>query len=589
MAIRLKEVDAVTVGVGWTGSILARELTKAGLTVVGLERGANQSPAQDFALPGIRDEFKYRLRTELMQDTAMETLTLRHAPSETALPWRRWGAFSPGDGVGGAGTHWNGVTWRFLPTDFEIRSHLTQRYGRNAIPPEMTLQDWGVTYAELEPYFDRFEKLCGVSGKAGNLGGQKIEGGNIFEGPRAAEYPNKPLTMAQCGLIFDKATKGLGMHPFPIPSSNNSAAYTNPEGLTLGACQYCGHCEFFGCEANSKASPHTCILPVLLKDPKYELRTNAYVNKIIYDKDARKVRGVVYIDRRTGEEYEQPANIVLLCAYPFNNTGLMLMSGIGAPYDPGTGQGVVGKNYCYQVTSNMQIFVDDEINPFIGTGVSPCAVDDWQGDNFDHGGLGFFGGGFISAAQTGGRPIQVRAVPPGTPRWGSEWKKATAQWYNHFFAINTHGSNYPHRNNYLDLDPNYKDAIGRPLVRMTFNLFENDWKMSAFLTEKAVQIGRAINPRHMGNAVPRRGNFDGRVGQTVHNTGGTIMGADPRTSVVNRYLQSWDADNLFVMGASVFAHNGGYNPTGTVGALAYWSAKAITEQYIKKPGPLVHA
>src|SRR5882724_195849 len=89
MAIRLKEVDAVTVGVGWTGSILARELTKAGLTVVGLERGANQSPAQDFALPGIRDEFKYRLRTELMQDTAMETLTLRHAPGETALPWRR--------------------------------------------------------------------------------------------------------------------------------------------------------------------------------------------------------------------------------------------------------------------------------------------------------------------------------------------------------------------------------------------------------------------------------------------------------------------------------------------------------------------
>jgi choline dehydrogenase-like flavoprotein len=103
MATKLKEVDVVTIGVGWTGSILARELTKAGLTVVGLERGSNQSPAQDFTIPSIRDEFKYRLRTELMQDTAMETLTLRHAPGETALPWRRWGAFSPGDGVGGAG------------------------------------------------------------------------------------------------------------------------------------------------------------------------------------------------------------------------------------------------------------------------------------------------------------------------------------------------------------------------------------------------------------------------------------------------------------------------------------------------------
>jgi gluconate 2-dehydrogenase alpha chain len=187
MATRLKEVDVVTIGVGWTGSILARELTKAGLTVVGLERGTNLTPSEDFTLPGIRDEFKYRLHNELMQDTAMETLTLRHAPGETALPWRRWGAFTPGDGVGGAGTHWNGVTWRFLPYDFEIRSHLTQRYGRNAIPPEMTIQDWGVTYAELEPYFDHFEKLCGTSGKAGNLNGQKIEGGNIFEGPRSAE------------------------------------------------------------------------------------------------------------------------------------------------------------------------------------------------------------------------------------------------------------------------------------------------------------------------------------------------------------------------------------------------------------------
>jgi gluconate 2-dehydrogenase alpha chain len=204
-------------------------------------------------------------------------------------------------------------------------------------------------------------------------------------------------------------------------------------------------------------------------------------------------------------------------------------------------------------------------------------------------GLGFFGGGFISSAQSGGRPIQVRAVPPGTPRWGTAWKKATAQWYNHWFPINTHGSNYAHRTNYLDLDPNYKDAIGRPLVRMTFNLYENDWKMSAFLTDKAAQIARAVGARVVGNANPRRGNFDGRAGQTTHNTGGTIMGADPKTSAVNRYLQAWDADNLFVMGASVFPQNGGYNPTGTVGALAYWSARAIIQDYVKNPGPLVRA
>lgn len=589
MVTRLREVDAVMVGMGWTGSILGRELTKAGLTVVGLERGGYRSPAEDFVLPGIRDEMKYRLRHELMLDTAMETVTLRHNPSETALPMRRWGAFTPGDGLGGAGTHWNGMTWRFLPTDFELRSHLTSRYGKNAIPADMTIQDWGVTYNDLEPHFDRFEKLCGVSGKAGNLNGQKIDGGNIFEGPRSSEYPNRPLIQSQAGVIFEKATRDLGYHPFPLPASNMSAPYTNPEGLTLGQCQYCGHCEFFGCESNAKASPNVAILPVLLKDPKFELRTQAYVSRLVYDKKAKKVRGVIYVDRRTGEEYEQPAGLVVLSAYPFNNTTLMLLSGIGQPYDPKTGKGVIGKNYCYQVMSGTQVFVEDEINPFIGVGSPPTAIDDFQGDNFDHSGLGFFGGAYLTTFMTGGRPIQVRPTPPGTPRWGSAWKEATAKWYNHTIFIQAHGSNYANRNNYLDLDPTYRDAIGRPLSRMTYNFVENDYKMSAYVTQKTVEIAKAANVKIIGTPQPRTGNFNATVGQVTHNTGGTIMGLDPKSSAVNRYLQAWDADNLFVMGASVFPQNAGYNPTGTVGALAYWAADAITGTYLKKPGPLVHA
>src|SRR5580704_5490413 len=192
MARTLKSVDAVVVGMGWTGSIMARELTKAGLNVVGLERGKHRSPAEDFVLPGIRDELKYRLRTELMLDTAVETLTMRNSPSETALPMRRWDTFPLGDGLGGAGSHWNGITWRFSPSEFVLASHLAERYGKGAIPADMPLQDWGVTYEDLEPHYDRFEKLCGTSGKAGNMRGQIVEGGNPFEGARSDEYPNKP-------------------------------------------------------------------------------------------------------------------------------------------------------------------------------------------------------------------------------------------------------------------------------------------------------------------------------------------------------------------------------------------------------------
>jgi gluconate 2-dehydrogenase alpha chain len=86
---------------------------------------------------------------------------------------------------------------------------------------------------------------------------------------------------------------------------------------------------------------------------------------------------------------------------------------------------------------------------------------------------------------------------------------------------------------------------------------------------------------------PRAGHYDVSVYQTTHTCGGAIMGADPKSSALNRYLQSWDVSNLFVMGATAFPQNAGYNPTGTVGALAYWAADAIANQYLKSPGPLV--
>ena len=96
-----------------------------------------------------------------------------------------------------------------------------------------------------------------------------------------------------------------------------------------------------------------------------------------------------------------------------------------------------------------------------------------------------------------------------------------------------------------------------------------------------------MNPSAMSSPAVRRGNYNVVPYQSTHNTGGTITGANPKTSVVNRYLQAWEADNLFVMGASVFPQNTSCNPTGLVGALAYYAAEAITTKYIKQPGPLV--
>jgi len=275
----------------------------------------------------------------------------------------------------------------------------------------------------------------------------------------------------------------------------------------------------------------------------------------------------------------------------FGNVSLLFHSGIGEPYDPVTGRGVVGKNYCYQL-SRMGVtmfFEDREFNPFMGAPGSVMALDDVDGDNFDHSGLGFLGGARMACGHSDGRPISYRPVPPGTPRWGSAWKRATAKYYHHSVNIGVSGSNYANRNNYLDLDPTYRDQLGRPLLRMTYNFVENDYRVMEYTVEVAAKIARAMKPTIMGPPRVRRGDYDIVPYQSTHNTGGTIMGSDPKSSVVNRYLQCWDAHNLFIMGASTFPQQPAYNPTGPVGALAYWSAEAIVTKYRNSPGPLVHA
>jgi gluconate 2-dehydrogenase alpha chain len=197
-------------------------------------------------------------------------------------------------------------------------------------------------------------------------------------------------------------------------------------------------------------------------------------------------------------------------------------------------------------------------------------IDDFNG-NFDHTGLKFFGGGYIVGGSGAAPPIGGRDVPEGTPRWGSEWKKQTVKWYYHAVDFNTQGSVYANRANYLDLDPTYKDALGRPLGRLTYNGTDNDHAMSRYLLSKVETIIKAMNPSSY-ELSPRPRNFTVVPYQSTHNTGGTIMGSTPGNSVVNRYLQAWDAHNLFVMGASTFPQQPGYNPTGTAGALAYWAS-----------------
>jgi gluconate 2-dehydrogenase alpha chain len=586
MATKLPPKDVAIIGLGWTGAILAHELTDQGLDVVAIERGPWRDTATAFNIGYAPDELRYAVRLDLFQRPAQNTLTFRNNDSQTALPIRQFGSFIPGNGVGGAGVHWNGVVWRYNPTDFRLLSHLSERYGASFVPDELSIQDWGVTYEELEPFYDQFEFLAGVSGKAGNLNGVIHDGGNPFEGPRKREYPLPPMKMTYGPTLFAEAARSLGYHPFPQPSANLSAAYTNPLGVKMGQCTYCGFCERFGCANYSKASAQTSVLPVLMRKSNFEARTECEVLKINLDASGKRATGVTYVDS-SGVQWEQPAEIVLVCAFAFHNVRMLLLSGIGRPYDPSTHQGTIGRNYAYQTTSGIELFFDDKIfNPFISSGALGQIVDDFNGDGFDHSGLGFVGGAGINTGPTNGRPIQTRPTPPGTPRWGAQWKQATKKSSLRFFSLGSQGSSYATYTNHLDLDPTYKDRFGQPLLRMTFDFPDNDIRMSNYVTDKMEEIVKALKPREY--IVSRRTKPYSTVPyQSTHNTGGAIMGADPKTSAINKYLQSWDVPNVFVVGASAFPQNAGYNPTGTVGALAFLAADAIITKYLKSPGPLV--
>ena len=589
MARQAPKKDVVIIGLGWTGSILGMELANEGLDIVALERGADRNTVPDFRYPDVADELKNGIRNGFMQKPRKSTLTIRRNLSETALPYRVLGSFLPGDGVGGAGVHWNGQTWRPQEVEYRLRSYVEETFGGSIIPEGMQLQDWGVTAKELEPYLTRFEYVLGISGKVGNLNGQIIDGGNPFEAPRSKDYPLPPLPNTYDAELFAGAARAMGYHPFPRPAANASAAYVNEYGMQLGPCNYCGYCERFGCLNYSKASPQTCVLDALKRKPNFEYRVNAEVLRIEKAPDGKTATGVTYYDEAASEEVFQPADLVLVCAYSLHNVHLLLLSQIGTPYDPATGEGVVGRNYAYQMTGGTSLFFKNKVfNPFIGTGAGGMTIDDFSVSKIDFAAEGFIGGSYITGTHSGGRPIEQMPLPPGTPSWGSGWKKAVGTWYGHAMNIGSHGSNMAYRDTCLDLDPTYKDRHGRPLMRMTFDWKANDIRMTQFMKAKIEPIAKSLNPDIMNSSYKSDGvHYDVRPYQTTHNVGGAVAGTDPKTSAINRYLQSWDVHNVFVMGASAFPQNLQYNPTGAVGGLAYWAAEAIRRDYLPNPRPLI--
>jgi gluconate 2-dehydrogenase alpha chain len=428
--------------------------------------------------------------------------------------------------------------------------------------------------------------MLGVSGKAGNLRGKTMEGGNPFEGVRKNEYPTPPLKTSYLGSMFEQAAKKLGYHPFPCPASNLSETYKNPDGIVRPACAYCGFCERFGCMIGAKAQPSNTLLPVLERHKNFELRTGAWVRRIVH-KDGR-ATGIQYIGAN-GEEFFQPAETVILASFTLSNVRLLHLSKIGMPYNPATGKGTLGRNLTHQVTGNTRLFFDKPLNAFMGTGSLDMRIADFDGDHGLTGSEGILRLGTIAASSPGNRPIaNFGDIPQGAAKsnWGSEWKKASLEWRDRVGGIGLSGEHLAYRQNFLDLDPDYTDRFGDPLLRFTLDWTDHEYKQRDFAARVAAKLAPEMGAK-ADPARPAGGRYNVINYQGTHIQGGTMMGKSPETSVVNRNLQHWDIPNLWVIGASAFPHTAAPNPTLTVLALTYWAADALIDRYFKHPEKLV--
>src|SRR5216683_1943457 len=473
-----EKTDVVIVGIGAAGGILAAELGKAGMKVIGLERGPRLKTA-DFSP---HDELRYFQRQDLRPNVKRQPVTWRPKATMRANPLP---ILNYGNQAGGGTVHYGTLSWRFHEDDFRARSHTIERYGASAIPEDSSLADWPFTYADLEPFYDRAEYELGVSGKAGNLQGRKIDGGNVFEAPRRREYPLPALLADQSGVIFEEGAHKLGYHAFSSPRAILSRPYHGRPG-----CTYCGFCQAFGCHVGAKSSILVTKLPEADATGNFKLLTGTMCYHVNTDNSGR-ATGVSYYGP-DGSDNSIEAELVILAPFIYDNTRLLLLSKTAKfPNGLANSSGQVGKHIMAHIGAKVYAAFDSRyVNNYMGPNAQKHSLDDFNADNYDHGGLGFIRGSqvAIATANQEGGPIGTAMgmePPPGIPRWGAAYRDFFAKYFARHTVIISETENLPYADHTIDLNPDVRDAWGLPAPRLTYDWRRpNELKHVAFIQDK---------------------------------------------------------------------------------------------------------
>jgi gluconate 2-dehydrogenase alpha chain len=279
------------------------------------------------------------------------------------------------------------------------------------------------------------------------------------------------------------------------------------------------------------------------------------------------------------EVYLQPARVVILASYTFENVRLLLLSRDRRhPMGLGNNAAQVGRYYMARQTSGVSgLFEGHRLNRYTGPSAQGQTIDDFNADNFDHSRVDFIRGGRITAPNNFPPITGSATVPPDIQRWGRPYKEFLVRHYNRVATLTVDAETLPYEENFLDLDPGIRDPLGVPLIRITFDAQDNERRAVAFLQDQADELLRS-----MGSGRTWRSPFAVHASST-HDVGGTRMGTAPAHSVVDSVGRLHDVSNVYVLGGSTFPTQGGLNPTLTIQALALRSAAHIAKVQLFDP------
>ncbi len=563
MPRRLAGADVAIVGLGAAGGIASLPLARAGMKVIGLEAGGWLSP-RDFGPDELRNN--YRNWPQAVQKAAGEAPTVRATAADRAVQ----GGHPMMNAVGGTSMHYWAQSWRLNPWDFRVVSATRERYGPGRVPAGSTVEDWPFDHTELEPFYDRVEYAIGVSGQAGNVQGEIDSRGNIFEGPRRRPYPMRPLRASPFTELMGDAARRLGWNPFQGPAAIATEAYDGRP-----PCQYHGFCNRGGCHLRSKSSTAFTAIPKALETGNLEVVPYARVIRVVTDNDGR-VTGVEYL--KGNEHFFQPARVVLLASYTYENVRLLLLSASAAfPDGLANHAGQVGRHYLsHHQGAPVTALFDRDLHNWYGLPAQGAAIDEWADDNFDHSGLDFIGGANLWA-HTDRRPMSAARMSTfgQTARnWGSDWKAFIMKNADRGNSSYLQKTTLPYEDNYLDLDPEVKDPFGLPVIRITARYHDNELRIARFAQDRMEQWYREAGATRI-----IRSGLGNAMGASTHAYGGTRMGDNAETNVVDRWGFCHEAPNLGILGASVMGTSGARNPTLTAQALAWRTADYLANNW----------